>query len=494
MSDSNSGDDDASRPGDNSPGPFSKLTSSVKSNCGHRPLRKFFCRVLPWLSMGMFISAFLLIMCAGLFYFLKPSGGLFILSAETSRLDYLVENSARAEILLDGVLVRSNGFDVVDALKHPQTNSGSADKQIKPTESSDPSEKHDSEQAGQASGNADDQKVVIPSEFPDYFCYTGVLTPSFGTRVELAVLDGVQSLSVDAGQSVQRPKQNSSSASRRSRRRGEDTSSPTNEQGTAFEGALATLSFNDRYLVLAADHSVHPGFEAHDTDLDLLLLDEPEDSNDRLPVAPAIGDFPLSGPVIVTADPACPRASAGAPAFASRQAPITVDGPSVIGRKLRTIGDETVVDEDIPYIRGDVEIVIRQALCFERFFPSDNGVSGNQMRGCKRIYHVDTDSLSLPPGSAITGVARGGFSSDFFGQITFEDGRYAAHISTEADSFRVLRPGAGGTFENANLLSVPFLTRILLEPWLIILTTIFFTLSGLVLGILQIEDEDNLTG
>ncbi|MEM6824518.1 MAG: hypothetical protein AAF566_05350 [Pseudomonadota bacterium] len=405
----------------------------------------------------MFASLVGLVTVLVMFTVLAPSGGLFVLSAETSRLEFRVRSKSRADIILDGVVVQSRGTPVVGEFGEPG----------------------------------------------EVFCYSGVFTPPLDSLVELTVEQGAPRLRVTAlnegllSRAIVRARPNEPTVLGRRTARSINGVADTAGLGDPATGQAdpqkARLSFNGERITLQNNNSSFDLDEfspAQSAAMSLQLID-PESQPGNLQV----GDLTLDLPVDVFSDARCANEDGSTPSkFATRTNPINLNGPAIIGRKLRPIEGNDVVLEEIPFIRSSVEIIIRQVLCKERFAILGDAASFQADRECKRIYRVDNDRIDLPPGSAITGRVDNDIASDFYGQVTFEDGRYQVQASTEAEAFQVLRPGAGGRISDANQVSVPLLGRLLLEPWLIVMASIFFTLSGLVLGILQIEDQDNLLG
>ncbi|MEM0921539.1 MAG: hypothetical protein AAGI13_00735 [Pseudomonadota bacterium] len=432
----------------------------------------------------MFLSLICLVASSLLFWMLYPSGGLFVVNVETSRMDYDVTGVSRNEIAVEGAIVQVGQSWVVDRIASQE----------------------------------DPQGPFSALTHPAAYCYTGILTPRPGTRVELAVEEGMQVLRISPSDFVPDPP-----PSLRETRPGPNRS-PDGPQMPSFdadgeEGArFATLSYNGRDLFVFDGQGRPPPYpdpdakaeeEAEDP-LNLLLLPPETESTGSTARASVdqtlfVGDFPLNNAVTVTADPICAAHKAALDGrtdvqdgdfvtFATRAKPITVAGPAVVGRKLRTKNETTIVDDDFPHLGGDVEVLIREVLCLNLLSSQwFNGIDAEN-RGCRRIYRVATEPVSLPPGSALTATLntqREERPSFFFGQVSYEDGRYEVGVSTEADIFKILRPGSGGQLDNSNIVSVPLIDRILLEPALILFASLFFTFSGLVLGILQIEDDDN---
>ncbi|WP_424975699.1 hypothetical protein [Dinoroseobacter sp. S124A] len=417
------------------------MQSCKEATTTHKGLKRFFCRSVPYLSGLMFLSLFCLMVLSLVFWIIFPSGGLFVVTAQTSRLDYEVTSAERSEIAVQGALVQVGSDWVVDAAQLETVT----------------------------------DEVPAIADHAAAYCYRGVIRPGPATRVELSFEGGEQVLRIDAVQ-------------------------PDAERIESY----GTLSYNDRDLMLNADRlaQLDAGGPAADPLAALLLdpLSEGEDlASDGLQPQ-RVGEFPLTAPFTLVSDPACAEliredmGEGSGAAFATRSAPMTIDGPAVIGRKLRQVSGLIVVDDDIPHLSGQVEVIIRQALCVELIATIWETGFAEYDKACRRIYRVEAEPIALPPGSALTGVvtpwSEPEAPSQFYGQVSFEDGRYTVDVATEADSFKVLRPGAGGRLQDSNIVSVPFIDRVLLEPWLILCASLFFTFSGLVFGILQIEDED----
>lgn len=413
--------------------------SAAWQNCRPRRIKSWLCAAVPALSILMFVSLAGLLVTAASFFWLYPSGGLFVLSAETTRLDYEASGQARGEIWVDGVLVRAGTTWVVDTSKYKQV--------------------------PEREGGPDQPPTVLT--LPEYFCYSGFVRPAAGARVELAFLRGTQIMRI--------------------------TPDPKKEGATS-----ATLSFEQQDLALTARHDTRPD-------------PRPEPEANALMLAPLDGDegvepgaFKLDSSVELYADPGCEVVAQGAQGFGIGGQAITIEGPAILGRKLRHADEKDLVDDDIPILRGTVEVIIRQVLCIERLKRAFNKEPQRYGGGCERIYRIEAEPIALPPGSTLLSRTSEPAHDDvgviappmvdkpalFYGQVEFRDGVYVLNASTEADRFIILRPGAGGTLRDGNALSVPFIDRILLEPWLILFASAFFALSGLVLGILQVEDED----
>ena len=406
-------------------------------------LKAILLRLAPFLGICMFASFVGLVISIITFAVLYPSGGLFVLSAETTRLEYEASGQTRGEIWLDGVLIRAGGKQVVDANAHPAA----------PGIMVDP--------------------VPTVSTTREYFCYTGAVTPGAGAWVELTLLDGAQFMQI--------------------------TPAPEPNPGDAVPKPT-TLRFNGRALALTNEHQTRSESSA-DASVNALML-VPQGNSDDNSQGLDFGDFELPGRIEIFADPDCKTEERLPQGFGRNGDLITIDGPAILGRKLRRIAGDYVVDDGIPFLTGSVEVFISQVLCANRLFSL---ISANaQLDGdCDRIYRIEAEPMTLPAGAAILSEIQEEASEEandtelqatlapFFGQVVFDDGRYHVNASTEAESFFVLRPGTGGKLQDGNALSVPFIDRVLLEPSLIILTSVFFSLSGLVLGILQIENADS---
>ena len=400
----------------------------------------------------MFASLAGLAICAVVFARLYPSGGLFVLSLETTRLDYEASGEDRAEIWLDRVLVMSDGVPLLV----------------------------DHEQAEGADGNlaapvGRDGAAMTVSSHPQHFCYTGAVTPGPGTRVELTLRDGRQFMKITPPDL----------------RAEEEPPKPT------------FLRHNGQKLVWAPsppqDGDAAAAGSAQDVeDVVSALLDV---GGTWAGEEPDIGDFDLSGEVQISADPDCEDDTSRPSGFALHT-PIFFSGPAVLGRFLREEEGAYLVDEDIPYLEGTVEVIISQVLCRDRLLGGTRKQEGQNNVACPRIYRLETDPVPLPPGAALRSEillepARGWVTTEpdsipapFVGHVLFDEGRFIVNASTEADAFIIVRPGTNGKRSDGNVLSVPFMDRILLEPSLVILASLFFALSGLLLGILQVEDED----
>lgn len=414
-------------------------------------LKAFLLGSVPFLSTLMFASLIGLVTSFLTFYMLYPSGGLFVLSVETTRLDYEASGQNRGEIWLEGVLIRAGGKQVVDAAAHP------------------------------ALGPKPSDAVPTVETAADYFCYTGAITPGPASRVELTILDGAQFMKITPP--ADEPKD------------GDAGPKPT------------TLRLNGQKLVRTNDHKTRPALPEIEPINALLLVPQPDSDEDTAASEDKsgldVGDFELPGTIDISADPECAKVVHRSQGFGTGGAVITIDGSAALGRKLRPVDSGGyVVDDDIPYLRGTVEVMISQVLCGERLFDFLSAGKQRDGAGCDRIYRIEAEPMTLPPGAAVVSEIEAepqqwrfakkpeNPPAPFFGQVTYQDRRYFVNASTEADNFIILRPGQGGTLDDSNVLSVPFIDRVLLEPTLIIFVSLFFALSGLVLGILQVEDKE----
>lgn len=490
------------------PGPIKRAAHACFRACSNVQVKNLFCRFAPILSVLTFGTLVLLICAILLFVFLYPSGGLFVTKVETTRLEYDVTNENRSEIRLQGVLISAKGGDVVDVSQHEAKTNDIVEK-IKNIVSAF----FRVFWQEWSSSTLSAQAITVETR-PDYFCYSGIVKPLLDSRIEMDIDDGKQVLRI----SNVRP----SIAVRppwliwlmQKIGKDEEDTQPANAKGT-----LATLSFNGQDLAVRDSHQ-DPPEKTKPTDPNTEepegLMLKPLNFDDVSDPVDMIGEFAIKGPITISQDPGCAQERGENAAFASPLTPVTIDGPAVIGRKLRTVGGATVADDDLPVIKGETEILIRQVLCWKlfspaRFFASDRSVSGDQDRSCTRIYPTNTEPVSFPAGSAFYGTETNWFPeplaewfdrrndptyywsaspSHFYGQVEFKDGRYHANLSAEANRFHILRPGAGGTTDNSNVVSVPFLTRVLLEPSLVVLTSLFLAFCGLILGILQIERDE----
>lgn len=413
-----------------------------------RWVKRYLTRSVVVVFPMMLFALVWLLTSVAVFAVLMPSGGLFVFSVETTRLDFDASEQERGEIWLDGVLIRAEEKQVVDAAAHPG-----------------------------APGKVIDPAPTVGSH-RDYFCYTGAVMPGDGTRVEIAMLNGRQIMQISS------PRKPSDSP--------------------ALVPRPTTLSFNGQELALTAAHAVRPGTrQGSAADV---LFDFGSDEGDVAADDESgldFGAFELQGPVVITADPACEEAASERQGFAILD-PITIDGPAILGRKLHPQAGARIVDTDIPHLQGSVEVIISQVLCWERLLSFIQMWSSHEKISCKRIYRIEAEPMTLPPGSSLLSVVSDpppsgqgdrvpgldGYSARVFGQVYFREGRYMVNASTEADQFIILRPGTQDDLEDGNVLSVPFMDRLVLEPLLVIFASAFFALSGLLLGILQVEDED----
>ncbi|WP_299918360.1 hypothetical protein [uncultured Roseobacter sp.] len=407
----------------------------AKQCLGQQKVKFFFCRITPILTILVSLVTVPLLIAIVLFAFAPTKGGLYIIGAETSRIQYQVNSPERARMMLYGVNVKIGNSFVVRTGDFPKLDN------MGPTE------------------------IAVPN--PPEHCFWGELSPLNKTFVELSVEKGVQQLRLFA-----------------------DPMSPIESQGP-----LATLTLP------GIDFKIE-GQEEEGSRDDSLVLDD----------QPLLEDIVLAGEIQITPAPECNMNGLTARVFgfptrgfATLAEPAYIDGPGELGRRsiatkrvektvdwlgILRASPVTTVAGDLDYVSGEVEVFVRPFFCTEKIVQL---LGPKEKRtGCKDIYRLDSEPLKIPSGSAIRGIVRADRQDEtsvLYGQVYFDGAVYQVSGSTEAEGLEMLRPGSGATRESSNVLSVSLLERVALEPLLIILTTAFFTLLGILVGILQIEND-----
>lgn len=362
------------------------------------------------LSLPFFLVLWVLVFVAtlllgSLYYAGRTAGGLYLVTAETSRFEYKVTLPDRSLVYVDAVLVRSGDNFVMEA----------------------------------------DAEGIIESDF----CFSGYVRPSQGVFMEFGVSQARQRLRIyrdgDAPQASVAP--------------------------------LAVLELSDQPYVLwdpANPRVTAPAASG-------LVLDQEM----------SVGDLALQHEIEITNAPDCfEDGTQNRVSFAPRSEPISIDGPGHLGRSLMTTEDLTAVRSDEwVFIEGEIDILLREVLCWQRLSLSSWNTA------CTRLFRTQSDPMPIPSGSALVGhfVENGNrMTSDLLGQAYFDGEMYRVNISTEAEGLSILRPGAGANLTNSNSLSVSLFERLSLEPLLVAVTTLFIGLTGLIVGVLQIESDAEL--
>ncbi|APX14311.1 hypothetical protein [Tateyamaria omphalii] len=279
------------------------------------------------------------------------------------------------------------------------------------------------------------KQVVVASDDkgePDN-CYSGVLLPARGTTLVFQMYQGLQQIKLAPSAEAK------------------DTPVARLTQGYA------------RYKIDGAE-----------TDHTASLL-APDDD-------PPEGFVPLSGLSTLTQDPACIN---GGAAFALPEEPVVIDGTGIIGRGFTPNANAVQASMralDLEYIAGEIDIVMRENICFDRL----------RGRSCPNVFRLESDPVPIPASSALTGLGENG-PVQMVGQAFFEDGRYVVQASMNARKLVINQPSPfNWEATQQSLLGVSWLDRILIEPLLVVSASVFLTLLGITLGVLQIEVHDEL--
>ncbi|XKD82456.1 hypothetical protein ACIRQ6_18080 [Algirhabdus cladophorae] len=282
---------------------------------------------------------------------------------------------------------------------------------------------------------------------PQAFCFSGYVTPLKGATLDFGVLEGRQNLRI------------------------------LPEDGQAA-GSVSFLT-NGWALVDLADPQVGRS-------------EGSESTQDLLNPGAQPTDMVLTDAINIAASELCQSAdtSTGVSGFAPRAEPISVDGGGSLGRGLRISGaGQLLVDTDLQFISGRIQTVVRQVLCQETFFTLWGRAPNTS---CNRVYVLSGAPLTIPSGSALRGVTT---DSDIretavlFGQAYFDGEMYQVNVSTEAQHLEIIGPGATDRQQRINQLSISIFDRASSEPWLVAITGLFLTMTGLIVGILQVEDR-----
>lgn len=388
------------------------------------------CRAFPFLT-GCWIAVTVLFVLLNVLSFgLMSPNSLFIIDAKTTRIQFQPQTPTFPNIPVSGVNLQNGDFFL---------------------------------QAFSAENNGE------PLEGPQSRCFLGEIAPRQGTIVELDVINGQQFMRLNAA--------------------------PAADTGEAVAGTVQSLDRTWKFYQFSESK----------------IREEAPRSQFDLGAGPK--ELPLQNIAMATGSADCAdttrfKGNDGRPiSFAPKIDPISIDGAATLGRGVRFVVPKdapdvpTVIDLGDEVISGNVQVMVRQSICLRSVLSLPIRILSREWplhSNCENVYKLQSDALTIPTGTAIRGLERRWFwqprtdgntpATRMFGQVHFDGEMYQVSLSTGAKHLEIIYNWGRADAHSSDLLSISFFDRARAEPWLILITSLFITMTGLIVGILQIED------
>ncbi|MEO1732400.1 MAG: hypothetical protein AAFR45_02045 [Pseudomonadota bacterium] len=374
-------------------------------------------------------------------------GGLYLIEASTSRLEYEVTDPERSRIFLNGALVSTEKGFV------------------------------------QESGG----DLLAEDILKQGFCVFGYIVPAQGATLEFDIYQGAQLLTISKTRAEDA--RNASKGADKTAGDAAPSEGRTPESGSSSQSGDAA---SDRAIVATLEQS-EKSYIVYDFAAPPVTDSNGEGSNDGaaqdLSLVLGQPPLPLEGFVEVTEDPGChpDRSKDGLlGVFAPRSDPVYIGGPGLLGREVVvTEQGRQIARDPLTYTKGAISVIIRETLCLGRLYGQP----------CSRIFNPEVPPMPIPAGASVWGLsdfADKNSRSYLQGQLFFDDGLYTVSLSTAAQGFSVLLPNSDGRVENSNDLSVSIADRLRYEPVLVVLFAIVLTTTSLLVGLFQIDPSKRL--